>query len=139
MHPSKTSNLSVTRRHILGMGGVGIIGSLACSMGLRAESSPGVVIPKREDFLPHLNTDFRVGSSGTSCSLIEIGEAQKVISPTAEFLSFSLIFAASKETMLESQIHPLSHRQLGAMELFLSPVGQSKDFVHLEAICCHRA
>jgi len=156
-----------TRRRILGIGSAGAIGGIACYLGWPSSETPQsatVAAPRkkataaqteipetarsaaalspgalrRDDFLPHLNSQFRLGSASDTCKLIEVGAAQKLVSPTAEYVSFSLLFAAPAGFVTESRIHPLSHAKLDTMELFISPVGQSKDYVYLEAVCCQR-
>jgi hypothetical protein len=167
MPTQNTSISSFTRRRILGLGGAGAMGGLACYFGWPASETPqaptvrardkqtpagqagiqetaqATVAPspgalRRDDFLPHLNSQFRLGSASGTCKLIEVGPARKLASPTTEYVSFSLLFAAPTGFLAESQIHPLSHEKMKTMELFISPVGQSKDHVYLEAVCCQR-
>lgn len=161
------SNHSFTRRRILGIGSVGAMGGLACYFGwtssetLRtavvsaprkglpaseteapeitpSESAPAAGVLRREDFLPHLNSQFQFGTAGDTCRLVEVGDARKLASSTAEYVSFSLLFAASAGSVTDSKILPLSHAKLDTMELFISPVGQSEMHLYLEAVCCQR-
>lgn len=88
---------------------------------------------RREDFLPHLKSTFQL-DSGTRCTLVEVGPAKNMVGPSAEFTSFSLLFTAPNDFAAESKIHHLTHGQMGAMDLLLSPVGRSKEQVHLEAV-----
>ncbi len=167
MPTSDLSSTSLTRRKVLGIGGAGAIGGLACYLGwpsggklspsfssdvrqpaLAAEAEmpesaesnarPADGMLRRNDFLPHLNSQFRLGSASETCKLIEVGAEQKITSPTAGFVSFSLLFAAPAGFVAESKIHALSHAKLGTLELFISPVGDSKERVYLEAVCCQR-
>ncbi|MEO5714172.1 MAG: hypothetical protein ABIT37_11850 [Luteolibacter sp.] len=167
MPTQESSNHSFTRRRILGLGGAGAVGGLACYLGWQGRETPqtaAVSAPRREapatqveipetaqsaaahatgalrrdDFLPHLNSQFRLGSAGETCKLVEVGAAQKFMGTTAEFVSFSLLFAAPAGFVAESRIHPLGHAKLETMELFISPVGHSKEHVYLEAVCCQR-
>jgi hypothetical protein len=161
------SNLILTRRRILGIGSAGAVGGLACYLGWPSgkisqtaavvaprqgfsvapadipETSPSepALVPgalRRDDFLPHLNTRFQLGTAGDTCMLIEVGDARKLVSPTAEYVSFSLLFAAPAGSAIDGVTQLLRHPKLDTMELFISPVGQSKEHVHLEAICCQR-
>lgn len=93
---------------------------------------------RRDDFLPHLKSAFQL-DSGSHCTLIEVGTAHRLVSPTAEFTSFALLFAAPIEFAPDSKIYHLSHGQMGPLDLFLSPVGRSKEHVHLEAVFSQRA
>ncbi|MEO5914478.1 MAG: hypothetical protein ABIS50_09620 [Luteolibacter sp.] len=99
---------------------------------------PQAGVIRREDFLPHLKSLFRLESINTNCTLVEVGEAQKQVSPTAEFTSFSLLFTALKGSIIESKIHQLAHGKMGTFDLFISPVGESNERVYLEAVCSHR-
>lgn len=168
MASSPDSSNSCTRRRILGWSGAGVIAGLAGHLGwprhqaghaahvtprstpplaaqlpgFPPESSPSETPPlareiRREDFLPHLKSAFQL-DSGTLCTLVDVSAAQKLVSPTAGFTSFSLLFTAPSDFAAESKIHHLSHSQMGAMDLFLSPVGRSKDYLHLEAVCSQR-
>jgi hypothetical protein len=93
---------------------------------------------RREDFLPHLNSEFRVGPSGAPCTLVEVGATQTQIGRDARFISFSLLFSAPRGFAAESGIQRLAHGEMQTMELFLSPVGRADDRVHLEAVCSQR-
>lgn len=96
---------------------------------------PGVI--GRDDFLPHLKSAF-VLDSGVSCTLAEVGAAGKLVGPTAEFTSFSLLFTAPAGLTLDSRIHRLTHRKMGELELFLSAIGLSDEVTHLEAVFTQR-
>ena len=168
MDTHDTSTSSFTRRRILGLGGAGAVGGLACYFGwpsnetpqTRASATPHAATPasppqpmetaasesapaagalRRDDFLPHLKSEFRLESAGTGCKLVEVGAAQKLVSPTAEYVSFALLFTAPAGAVIESRIHQLSHAEMETLDLFISPVGQSKEHVYLEAVCCQRA
>ncbi len=161
-----SSNRSHTRRRVLGWGSAGVIGGFASYWGWPHEPSESVIQaaakPRaagnppdapfdspsaeisvsvggicREDFLPHLKSAFQLDAS-TRGTLIEVGAPQKLVSPTAEFTSFSLLFAAPATFVPDSRIYQLTHRQLGSMELFLSPVGRSTQQMHLEAVISQR-
>lgn len=154
-----------TRRRILCMGGIGAVGGLACYLGwpqkkeklATAAKTPVSTSPasprldesepqqisqrsggiRREDFLPHLKSAFQLDSAGT-CTLIQVGAAEKMTSPTGDYLSFSLLFTAPADFITESKIHRLTHPKMEAMDLFISPVGDSKERVYLEAICSQK-
>jgi hypothetical protein len=96
---------------------------------------PGVI--GRDDFLPHLKSAF-VLDSGVGCTLTEVSAERKLVGPTAEFTSFSLLFAAPAGVTFDSRIHQLTHRKMGELELFLSPIGRSGEVTHLEAVFTQR-
>jgi hypothetical protein len=161
MSPNAPSSTSCTRRKILGWGSAGTLSGLAAYLGWprnEVKSSPHdrkdpadfsrshpaeplsqeIVTQdsagfRREDFLPHLKTEFQLESVGAACKLIEVSEARALTAPTAKFTCFSLIFAAHPNLLIESQIHRITHPEMQAMELFLSPIGHSEDRVYLEA------
>lgn len=155
-----------TRRRILGWGGVGVISGFAgywswlrhpSESAVRATSIPSIATAPspvdaplespasatttggihREEFLPHLKSLFQLDSH-SRCTLVEVSAAQKIFSPTAEFTAFSLLFVAPGDFAAESKTYRLTHSHLGPLDLFISPVGRSKDQVHLEAICSQR-
>lgn len=105
------------------------------------EPAPLVAIKGRDVFLPHVESEFRLEYGPLSfakCKLIEVGALQTMHTPKADFTSYSLLFTASKDFVPESQMYRLSHEVLGTMDLFLSPIGKSKERVFLEAIICQR-
>ena len=155
--------VSLTRRRILGWGSAGTIGGIACYLGWPRPESGSVTevkqpLPKasattpepqpsapptvsggirRDDFLPHLKSTFQL-DSGNRCTLVEVSAAMETASATASFTSFSLLFAAPADSPVESRVHQLTHPQMGTLDLFISPVGQSKEHVYLEAVCSQR-
>jgi hypothetical protein len=155
---------SFTRRRVLGWGGVGAFGAITGyfswprhELGSRVVLKGADVVPVAENqvrtmpsaagsqvrgmgrdaFVAHLESVF-VLESGASCTLVEVGAARKLVAPSAEFTSFSLLFSAPAGFSAESRIYRLSHREMGEMDLFLSPVGYSKGKVSLEAIFSQR-
>ena len=104
---------------------------------LPSETPPQAGVTLREEFLPHLKSVFHL-DSGPRCTLVEVGTAQKLVSSTAEFTAFSLLFSAPNDFAASSKIYHLTHPQMGPLDLFLSPVGRTKEHVHLEAIFSQR-
>ena len=160
MDPSPTSAArSLTRRRILGWGGVGAIGGITGYLAWprhpsgsvaainppspkssAASSLPHSAAPqtaasgiRRDDFLPHLKSTFQL-DSGNRCVLIEVSAAQE----TSNFSSFSLLFTAPVDSTAESRIYQITHPQMDTLDLFLSPIGHSKEHVFLEAVCSQR-
>ena len=160
MDPSPISAArSLTRRRILGWGGVGAISGITGYLGWRrkesgaltggnppspkssaATSLPHSAAPqtaasgiRRDDFLPHLKTIFQLDSSNR-CTLVEVSAAMEM----ANFSSFSLLFTAPLEFTAESRIYQITHPQMDTLDLFISPIGHSKEHVFLEAVCSQR-
>lgn len=167
MSPQTNSSHLLTRRRILGLGGLGAVGGLAFCLGWHDDKpeetaardaeipsphpqpgatahaepegspvAPGVL--RREDFLPHLNSEFRIGPSETACTLVEVGPSQTQVGKDARFISFSLLFSAPRSFAADGEIQRLVHGKLETIELFLSPVGRADERIHLEAICSQR-
>lgn len=73
------------------------------------------MLVRADDYRPHVGTTFRVGPYG-----IDLEAVEAIDTPVTE--GFSLLFAGSREYLLEQGIHGLEHPVLGALELFLAPV-----------------
>jgi hypothetical protein len=102
---------------------------------------PAEILKGRDVFLPHVESEFRLEYGPLSfaqCKLIEVGALQTMHTPKADFTSYSLLFTASKDFVPESRMYRLNHEILGTMDLFLSPIGKSKECVFLEAIISQR-
>jgi len=89
------------------------------------------------DFLPHLNQMFRIQLEGIEpidlelASVTEVGEAR-----SAEHRRpFSLIFLGPVSSQyLVQHIYRLEHPQMGALDLFLVPLGPEQGRMQYEAI-----
>ena len=167
MTPSSDSpRRAASRRLILGWSGAGLAAAIAGILGWRraqdfilgtpprqaaapAPERPADKLPRppahnvisREAFVPYLETEFALESgalSTTPIKLVDVSPATTLRSKTAEFTAFSLLFAAPKKFAVESKVYRLVQPQMGAMDLFLSPVGGSKEHVHLEAAVSQR-
>ena len=86
-------------------------------------------------FLPHLKTNFTLQSESGShaCKLVEVTPEKHQKTPKATWATFSLFFEAPAGFLAEGGICRVSHPQLEEMELFLSPVGRTKDKALLQA------
>jgi hypothetical protein len=97
----------------------------------------------REWFEPHLNTHFqlKVGAlTAATMKLTEISPAKVVTNhdKLVNYTTFSLTFTGPKSLPEDSQIYRVEHPELGAMDLFLSPVGRHSTERHLEAVFTQR-
>jgi hypothetical protein len=94
------------------------------------------------DFVAHVNTSFRVllGSGDVlDLELIEaktIGESRRPDSPGIRQHAFSLIFWGPRDRMLPQRIYPVEHPTLGALDIFLVPLGPEGDSqgLHYQAV-----
>lgn len=168
MSAPESTPASPTRRRILAWTGAGALGGIACYLGWpkgpgtpttaghttphrpatssaeapapdlhEIPASATAALPGREDFLPHLKSAFRL-DDGTDCTLTEVGASQTQTAPSATFTSFSLIFTAPVRSDSDGRIHQVTHPELGTLDLFLSPVGHSKEHTYLEAVFSQR-
>lgn len=74
------------------------------------------------DFEPHLGSDFAVASAPEGSSSLKLASLERHAqsnSPRAE--PFTLVFVS--ELVLDQRIHELHHPELGAMQIFLVPIG----------------
>jgi hypothetical protein len=90
---------------------------------------------RRADFLPHLQSSFRL-ATGVDCTLVEVGAAENHVTSVGQFTAFTLLFKAPLGSAVSSEVHSLQHAQMGAMNLFLSSVGRTTE--HLEAVFSQR-
>ncbi|MGA7498480.1 MAG: hypothetical protein WBX00_17265 [Isosphaeraceae bacterium] len=94
------------------------------------------------DFAAHVNTSFRVllGSGDVlDLELIEaktIGESRRPDSPGIRQHAFSLIFRGPRDRLLPQRIYPVEHPTLGALDIFLVPLGPEGDSqgLHYQAV-----
>ena len=86
----------------------------------------------KESFLPRLNQSFRLTSvePPLELRLVEV-EARWGKGPTRE--PFSLVFVGPADPVLPQRIYRLEHDELGALELFLVPVGRDAAGTRYEA------
>lgn len=76
----------------------------------------------KADFEPHVGTEFRVdGVPGRPLQLVEIvSHDQEAPNGRA---AFSLFFRGPPGDHLPQRIYPLQHPSLGALEIFIVPLG----------------
>ena len=89
------------------------------------------------DFLPHLNGTFRVRLDGIEpieLELARVTEADPTFAPEAR-PPFSLTFLGPVSPQyLVQHIYRLEHEQMGALDLFIVPLGPEKGRMQYEAI-----
>ncbi|HEY2248759.1 MAG TPA: hypothetical protein VGH70_15050 [Bradyrhizobium sp.] len=75
-----------------------------------------------DDFRPHLGSQFDLqAASGTVA--MKLSRVDPAGESGRKGGAFSLIFGAPRGPWLPQAIYPVSHPALGAMEIFLVPVG----------------
>jgi hypothetical protein len=92
-------------------------------------------------FNAHLNTPFRILQASNPLmdaelvEVIERGVANETLPRAAERQErFSIVFRGPRDKLLQQGIYQMQHNQLGALELFLVPVGQDREGLYYEAV-----
>lgn len=88
-----------------------------------------------DDFLPHVKTSFalkRDDGQESVLTLTEVAQYQYVSKKGRQ--QFSLFFIGTPGEILPQRIYPLSHPQLGTLEIFLVPVGRTEEGTQYEAV-----
>ena len=86
---------------------------------------------RRATYLPLVGDSFEIARADGSRVELRLIEARALPSRGE---AFSLLFQGSDGTVLESAIHRLEHPGLGAVELFLGPVGPTLGRREYEAV-----
>jgi hypothetical protein len=90
-----------------------------------------------ESFEPLVGSTFWAEFPNGAKVELRLTRAAKVMESEAARLErhpFSLFFVGPRSYMLQQQIYRLTHEQLGAMEIFLVPVGQDAQTYQYEAV-----
>ncbi len=91
-----------------------------------------------EDFIPYLHQRFHMGvdaSDAMEIELVEVTElGRKTSPPGAARQPFSLLFRGPKDLRAPQQIYRLEHEEMGAMEIFLVPLGPDAEGMRYQAI-----
>lgn len=92
---------------------------------------------RSNDFTPYLNQTFRVLLEGTepiSLELVEVMEAGASTGSDAR-IPFSLFFLGPVSSQyLTQRIYRLEHSQIGALDIFLVPLGPEEGRMRYEAV-----
>lgn len=86
-----------------------------------------------EDFAPRIDDDFLVPTSGgeVSLKLVEVRRLGKAIRDGG---AFALTFLSPPGPFLPQAVYPLQHPVLGALDLFLVPLGPKDGGNSYEAV-----
>lgn len=95
-------------------------------------------------FSQHLNTTFRISKSPLKAVNMELIRVSRRTPPsslkaakTPVLDCYSVVFRGPRRTALESGTYPLEHDQMGAFELFISPVSDHTKQRRYEAVFNH--
>jgi hypothetical protein len=87
------------------------------------------------EFSKHVNTKFRViVEPPVELELIEVKGYSSQTNEQTGMERFSLYFDGPGERYLEQRIYSLEHEQMGALDLFLVPVGRNERGFRYEAV-----
>ena len=86
-----------------------------------------------DDFRPHLGSQFDVQTAGGVVAM-KLSRVDPAGESGRKGGAFSLIFAAPRGPWLPQAVYPMRHAALGAMEIFLVPIGPVGDANGYQAI-----
>jgi hypothetical protein len=84
-------------------------------------------------FEPHVGDAFTVAADGVQLELV-LSAAQSAGEWPGGREPFRLVFDGPREPLLPQSIYRLEHARLGALEIFVVPIGQGADATTYEAI-----
>jgi hypothetical protein len=89
-------------------------------------------LPTRDSFAPLLNSQFQLERSSDliDMELTEVSELR--VSRGHE--AFSLVFRGPRDMFLPQATYRFNHSALGAIDLFIVPIGQDEHGLYYEAI-----
>ena len=92
------------------------------------------------DFVAVLNQPFELrleASRSLEMELLEVTELgldSTDDQPSSKRRPFSIVFRGPREPLLPQRIHRVAHEKLGALDLFLVPIGPDHDGMCYEAV-----
>lgn len=87
----------------------------------------------RDKFAEVLGTSFVLKAAdgkAMTIELVEVSEAKE----RPHQLSFAIVFLTPEASIVEQGLYDLEHETLGAMQLFLVPIGMSDGRMRLESV-----
>lgn len=86
-----------------------------------------------EMFAPHAGSKFLMNRGNSETLELEL-ENIKDLGSSARHIQFSMVFLGPQNAPIEQKIYRLDHPVLGALDLFLVPIGRDQKGVQYEAI-----
>jgi hypothetical protein len=89
-----------------------------------------------DSFAAELGSEFRLPVEGRAPLVLALAEATLLGSarPGGSRAPFSLVFRGPRGPVLPQRIYRLEHDRLGALEIFIVPIGPDADGMRYEAI-----
>ncbi|HEV7678738.1 MAG TPA: hypothetical protein VGQ42_09245 [Candidatus Dormibacteraeota bacterium] len=97
------------------------------------DETMATVLPSRQELAEQLHSSFDVelgDGSRVSLRLVELEDRRS----TAEQEQFALVFGAPASMPPQQGVYRLEHQVLGAIDIFLVPIGRDGDALLLEAV-----
>ena len=87
-------------------------------------------------FQPYLNETFclEIGADTVEVELTAVTELGPIPQDPTARRAFSLIFRGSREFFLPQRIYHMTHAQMGALDIFLVPVGPDAKGMQYQAL-----
>jgi len=92
-----------------------------------------VTYPDRAAFVGHVDSDFAVDAGQRAPLTMRLVDVEDMGS-TPEREAFALHFHAPQEMPPHQGVYRIEHDQLGAMDVFVVPIGREGDRLVLEAV-----
>jgi hypothetical protein len=89
-----------------------------------------------EDFADKVGDVFAIGEEGWPAILLTLVEAEALparMAPRGARPPFSLIFLGKDPRVLPQRLYRLEHQSMGALAIFLVPIGKDADGVSYQA------
>lgn len=86
------------------------------------------------DFEPQLHTTFALQLNPQEALPLELTQVERAQRPGAGRLGFSLVFSSDRRGHLPQRIYTLVHPVMGALELFLVPIGADAVGMQYQAV-----
>jgi len=86
-----------------------------------------------DDFMAVKGEQFRVATARLDLGLAEVTRFSGGV-PGSARASFSVVFHGPLQPVLPQAIYRLENEQLGALELFIVPIGPEQDAMRYEAV-----
>ncbi len=89
------------------------------------------------DFRPHVGSGFRLHADDVlEVELVEADDpgGSSGATPERPRAPFSVVFLGPRDPVLPQRIYRLEHEELGALDLFLVPIGRDAAGVRYEAV-----
>lgn len=87
-----------------------------------------------ESFTPLVGNTFHLANEAGGDQDLTLVEAVEITGTAADRKPFSLVFQSQTEDVLPQSIHTLEHASLGRLDIFLVPLGPSKEGMRYEAV-----